>query len=1087
MKNRSPARYVALGIILMLLLSVIALKNSTPEEFAPLRAQVGMFTAKYDFGTATSPIASGYTRVVHTTTYSSAQGYGWQSGTIDSRDRGAGSTDLYRDLNYTTDGTFAVDVPNGTYSVTITTGDYSYARDQQELSFEGVIVDTISVFGGRFVTRSYDVVVADGQLTMRFRDAGGANPVIVINELSLVQTASASSSSVSSSAPVFQDQHYDFGTATSPVAAEYTRIVHSTTYSATAGYGWLSGVIDSRDRGGTSDINRDLNFTTDGTFVIDVPNGNYAVTITSGDQGYARDLQELSLEGTVVDTITVAGGKFVTRTYTVAVNDGQLTLRYRDAGGANPVVVINELRIESLYSSPPESSSSSNSTVPASSSSLSSIAPPSSSSSISSVVVPPSSSSISSSVTSPSSSSAPTGDDTTAPVITSTSRGSLTSSSIKLTWVTNEASTTQIEYGTTQAYGMSSPLVATLVTSHSVTLTGLQSGTMYHFRMVSTDAAGNTVVSGNSFFKTYTPDTTAPIISAVTSAVVTPTGAKISWTTSEASTTQVEYGTTTAYGMSTALSSTMVTSHVQALTGLTPSTLYHYRVHSKDAGGRLQISSDYTITTPPNPSGGSLAPVIQPIADTYVMPVGTLTNTGTFTASATDPQSKPFTFSIQSVKKNGISQSSFLGMTINPQTGKFIWIPQPAYAGNYEVIIKATNTSGYSSTASALVIAHTPAICNGTDIGCVFLKQQYAAGLAAGNVGDYYHNRDGFHTNITIANYPALSRMTTGWGAELSVWTDRVVIGNSSTAYSDPCGSNVCKNLMSRGNAIRAYNQYRGNNHYMYPEHRDHDTVDFFHANFPYALASQGSSGSEIDEVQKFIRTLGAFRPEVKERLKQEGLLIPTLQMIFRYTRVESDTARYLSGEAHPTVYNNSDNGLAMIYMANEMRLEDIPPMVQLQVQEENYRSVSLDGAFDSTKTEKHFDTPASVSRIFRDYDYTKRMVVSAENSFDSNGRPLTYEWVVARGDSAQVRINKLNPEGSVVELLIDYHPETTVEGSTLLTNRVDIAAFAHNGVYFSAPAFVTSYTLRNEDRTYDPLGELIDFQINNKAISADL
>src|SRR5262249_22973305 len=39
------------------------------------------FSAKYDFGTATSPVASGYTRVTNTTAFSAATGFGWQSGT----------------------------------------------------------------------------------------------------------------------------------------------------------------------------------------------------------------------------------------------------------------------------------------------------------------------------------------------------------------------------------------------------------------------------------------------------------------------------------------------------------------------------------------------------------------------------------------------------------------------------------------------------------------------------------------------------------------------------------------------------------------------------------------------------------------------------------------------------------------------------------------------------------------------------------------------------------------------------------------------------------------------------------------------
>jgi len=84
---------------------------------------------------------------------------------------------------------------------------------------------------------------------------------------------------------------------------------------------------------------------------------------------------------------------------------------------------------------------------------------------------------------------------------------------------------------------------------------------------------------------------------------VGPYGATITWTTNEASDSQVEYGPTTAYGRSTARNASLVTSHPQTLSGLTAGTLYHYRVKSQDAAGNLATSGDGTFTTaaPPPP------------------------------------------------------------------------------------------------------------------------------------------------------------------------------------------------------------------------------------------------------------------------------------------------------------------------------------------------------------------------------------------------------------------------------------------------------------------------------------------------------
>ena len=99
-------------------------------------------------------------------------------------------------------------------------------------------------------------------------------------------------------------------------------------------------------------------------------------------------------------------------------------------------------------------------------------------------------------------------------------------------------------------------------------------------------------------------DTTPPVVSAVSAMNITTSGATISWTTNEASDTQVEYGTTTSYGSSTPVNSAMTTSHSAGLSGLSASTLYHYRVKSRDAAGNLATSGDQTFTTSSNTGGG---------------------------------------------------------------------------------------------------------------------------------------------------------------------------------------------------------------------------------------------------------------------------------------------------------------------------------------------------------------------------------------------------------------------------------------------------------------------------------------------------
>src|SRR3989344_4570327 len=207
--------------------------------------------------------------------------------------------------------------------------------------------------------------------------------------------------------------------------------------------------------------------------------------------------------------------------------------------------------------------------------------------------------------------------DTTPPTISSISSSGVTTSGATVSWNTNEASDTQVEYGATTSYGSQTALNSSLVTSHSATLSGLSASTLYHYRVKSRDAAGNLSTSGDNTFTTQAPpDTTPPTISSVAVSGVTTSGATVSWNTNEASDTQVEYGATTSYGSQTTRNPSLLTSHSATVSGLSPAATYHFRVKSRDSAGNLAMSSDSTFTTnslpdttaPSVPSGLSATP-----------------------------------------------------------------------------------------------------------------------------------------------------------------------------------------------------------------------------------------------------------------------------------------------------------------------------------------------------------------------------------------------------------------------------------------------------------------------------------------------
>ncbi len=181
-----------------------------------------------------------------------------------------------------------------------------------------------------------------------------------------------------------------------------------------------------------------------------------------------------------------------------------------------------------------------------------------------------------------------------APVLTAITTTNIANTTATITWTTDQPSTSQVNYGATTSYGSSSPLNTSLITTHSVTLTGLTLGTTYDFAVVSANSSGVSTTSANA---TFTTTGAAPVINAVTATNVTSGTATITWTTDQASSSQVNYGLTTAYGSSSALASSPVTSHSVLLTGLAPNTTYNFDVVSANAANTSTTSANYTFST----------------------------------------------------------------------------------------------------------------------------------------------------------------------------------------------------------------------------------------------------------------------------------------------------------------------------------------------------------------------------------------------------------------------------------------------------------------------------------------------------------
>lgn len=134
-------------------------------------------------------------------------------------------------------------------------------------------------------------------------------------------------------------------------------------------------------------------------------------------------------------------------------------------------------------------------------------------------------------------------------------------------------------------------------TSDSFLHGGLVNGQTYYYAAFSYDTSGN-YSAGVTASATPT-DNVPPVITGLREENVTSAGATIRWGTDEPADSQVEYGESAGYGSMTPVTAAMVTDHTMELSGLSPATLYHYRVISRDATGNRSSSGDKTFTTVP--------------------------------------------------------------------------------------------------------------------------------------------------------------------------------------------------------------------------------------------------------------------------------------------------------------------------------------------------------------------------------------------------------------------------------------------------------------------------------------------------------
>ena len=167
-------------------------------------------------------------------------------------------------------------------------------------------------------------VVTGGTFSFQLRRPSGAGTP-TITAMAVDGSAHGSGTPVTYTAGALR---FDFNSGASATAAGYVGLGGDNVYNAARGYGWIAPA-NVFDNNGSDPLLSDGHWSQDDTFLVDVPNGTYDVTLTLGDDYATRPQLNVYAEGALVTSslVTPQGQRTVYSVPSVAVSDGQLAVR----------------------------------------------------------------------------------------------------------------------------------------------------------------------------------------------------------------------------------------------------------------------------------------------------------------------------------------------------------------------------------------------------------------------------------------------------------------------------------------------------------------------------------------------------------------------------------------------------------------------------------------------------------------------------------------------------------------------------------------------------------------------------------------
>ncbi len=187
----------------------------------------------------------------------------------------------------------------------------------------------------------------------------------------------------------------------------------------------------------------------------------------------------------------------------------------------------------------------------------------------------------------------PPSSDSIAPTVPANfSAVAVSASQVNLSWT---ASTDNVGVAGYKIYRGGAQVATTATNNYSDK--NLTSATLFNYSVSAYDAVGN--ASAQSMVVSATTQSILPVISNLLGSNITASTTRISWNTNVPTNGQIFYGPSISYGLSSVLldNTTKTTAHTATLTGLNPSTPYHFKVTSVDALNNSTSSPDFSFTT----------------------------------------------------------------------------------------------------------------------------------------------------------------------------------------------------------------------------------------------------------------------------------------------------------------------------------------------------------------------------------------------------------------------------------------------------------------------------------------------------------